>query len=178
MIIVKGQGATAAELPIGPQAARTYFADVPSFLNKIEAVSGVKALGRPGTYLITHHPMGALNYMVVMVSCAEATWHDGGLSLRPLDFDTDQVKCDHPVVKGYIESDLVLAPRASDKTYADFRFDVRVELPIKGAITLLPRPLVQATADGIMSLRVSMVVKSLFNAVAADLRLGSASGVA
>ena len=173
MIIVKGQGATATELPLDRAAARAYFEDVPAFLTKIEAVATVKPLGRPGAYLVLHHPMGGLGYSVVMAACCQVTWHEGGMHLRPLDFDAEQVKSEHPVVKGYIQSDLRLAERPADATWADFSFEVTVEVPVPGLLALVPRGLLQATADGIMQLRAGMVVESLFRQVLADFELPS-----
>ena len=144
---------------------------MPAFLRKIEAVATIKPLGRPGAYMVIHHPVGGLGYSVVMVACLQVEWHEGGLHLRPLDFDAEQVKCEHPVVKGYIQSDLRLAERAQGATWADFGFEVTVEIPIPAVLRLVPRGLVQATADGLMQLRAGMVVESLFRKVLEDLKL-------
>ena len=114
MIRISGRGATQSELPLGLAGARTYFQDVASFLDKIEAVNTVKPLGRPGAYLISHHAVGALNYKVVLVTCMQAEWHEGGMRLIPLDFDTDKLKYDYPVVKGFSEGELKLAELPSD----------------------------------------------------------------
>jgi hypothetical protein len=171
MIMVSGKGSTASELPIGLSASRDYFADISAFLLKIEAVDKVKPLGRPGAYLVTHHPVGGLNYHVVMVSCMQSEWHEGGMRLRPLDFETDQIKCEHPVVKGFIEADLSLADRGLDKTSVEFQFSVGVELPLVGGLRMLPRPLVRATADGIMNFKVGLIIQSLFRKVLDDFSL-------
>lgn len=173
MIVFKGQGATASELPIGLAGARTYFEDVTAFLNKIEAVQAVKPLARPGAFLVTHHPVGGLGYMVAMAACLQAEWDEGGMRLVPLDFDMAQVKSEHPVVKGFIEAALALEPRAGDRTGVDFGFDLSVEVPLPGALRMLPRGLVQVTGDGIMSAQVRLVVQSLFRKVMEDFRLGA-----
>ncbi len=171
MIIVRGQGATAAELPIGSAAAKTYFGDVPAFLRKIESVDGIRPLARPGTYLLTHHPMGGFGYEVVMAACLEATWQGDHMRLAPLDFDREKVVSPHPVVKGFIEGELRLAEPRPDATAAEFGFSVTVEVPVPGVLRLVPSALLQSTADGIMGYRAGLVVRCLFEKVLADFRL-------
>jgi hypothetical protein len=167
MIKVSGRGATSSELPIDLAAARDYFQDAQGFLSKIEAVKTVKPLARPGAFLITHHAVGGLNYKVALVTCIQIDWHETGLTLAPLDFDADKVPCDVPVVKGYSDGALELLDRG-DRTGVDFKFTMEVELPLKGALTVIPRPVVQATADGIMQFEVKRTVANLFRMVQAD----------
>lgn len=172
MLTIKGQGATGSELPIGMDRARTYFFDeLEGFLRKIEAVDTIKPLSRPGAYLITHQPMGGLSYMVVMVACLQAEWHPGGMRLSPLDFDLEKVKSDHPTVKGFITGDLQVFEREPGSIEVAFKFGVDVELPLRGALRLLPQPLIQATGDGIMGFRTQQVVKNLFQKVLEDFQL-------
>lgn len=174
MIIVRGRGATAAELPIGPAAAKDYFGDIPAFLRKIEVVDGIRPLARPGTYLLTHHPMGGFGYEVVMAACLEAAWQGDHMRLAPLDFDLEKVASPHPLVKGFIEGELRLAEPRQDATAAEFAFAVTVEVPIPGVLKLVPGSVLQATADGIMGLRVGGVVRSLFQKVLDDFQLTQA----
>ena len=171
MIICKGQGTTAAELPIGAEAARRYFDDAPAFLRKIEAVDGIRPLGRPGAYLLTHHPVGGFGYEVVLAACLQITWEGPTRTMAPLDFDLHKVASPHPVVKGHIEGALVLDERHPGRTRADYRFAITAEIPVPGVLALVPRPLLQATADGIMTLKSGLVVRSLFEKVLADFRL-------
>lgn len=172
MIRVSGRGATSSELPIHLAAARDYFQDAVGFLHKIEAVDTVKPLSRPGAFLITHHAVGGPSYKVVLVTCMQVTWHETGLTLAPLDFDADKVPCDHPIVKGYSDGALDLRDRG-ERTGVDFKFTMDVELPIKGALGLIPRPVVQATAEGIMQFEVKRTVQNLFRAVQADFATAS-----
>lgn len=167
MIRVSGRGATSSELPIDLAAARQYFQDAAAFLYKIEAVKTVKPLARPGAFLLTHHAVGGLNYKVALVTCMQIAWHETGLTLAPLDFDADKVPCEVPVVKGYSDGALDLLERG-ERTGVDFKFTMEVELPLKGALTVIPRPVVQATADGIMQFEVKRTVQNLFRAVHAD----------
>lgn len=171
MIICRGQGSTAAELPIGVDAACAYFADATAFLRKIEAVDGIRPLGRPGAYLITHHPVGGFGYEVVMAACLQIAWDGPIMTMAPLDFDLAKVATPHPVVKGYIEGRLALDERQPGHTRAAYRFGVTVEIPVPGVLSLVPRPMLQATADGIMTLKSGLVVRSLFEKVLADFRL-------
>lgn len=177
MIICRGQGTTAAELPIGAEAARTYFDDATAFLRKIEAVDAIRPLGRPGAYLLTHHPVGGFGYEVVMAACLQITWDGTTMTMAPLDFDLAKVASPHPVVKGYIEGELALAERRPGRTQADYRFAVTVEIPVPGVLTLVPRPMLQATADGIMTLKSGLVVRSLFGKVLADFRLAAEEAI-
>jgi hypothetical protein len=167
MIRVSGRGTTSSELPIDLAAARLYFQDAVAFLDKIEAVDKVKPLSRPGAFLITHHAVGGLNYKVVLVTCMQVDWHETGLTLSPLDFDADKVACEYPIVKGYSDGALDLIGRG-DRTAVDFKFTMEVEIPIVGALKIIPRPVVQATADGIMQFEVKRTVQNLFRAVQSD----------
>ncbi|MDB5097863.1 MAG: hypothetical protein JWM80_2284 [Cyanobacteria bacterium RYN_339] len=167
MIRISGSGATTSELPITLEAARLYFQDTAMFLDKIEAVDVVKPLARPGAFLITHNPVGGLNYKVVLVTCLQAEWHEGGLRLVALDFDLDKISCPFPTVKGFSESQLDLVPRG-ERTGLDFKFKMDIELPLAGALKFLPRPIVQATADGIMQFEAGRVVRNLFTKVLSD----------
>ncbi|MNS15655.1 hypothetical protein D3C72_472930 [compost metagenome] len=173
MILLTGRGDTAAELPIGLEEARMYFQDVPAFLRKIEAVDTVKPLSRPGAYLVTHHPVGGLGYTVRMVACMQADWDAGGMVLRPLDFDLDRLAPgDHPAVKGMVQADLRLTGPEPQRTAAAFGFSLTVELPVPSMLNLVPRSLIQATGDGIMSFQTGITVQGLFNKVMADFKLG------
>ncbi|MFN3430794.1 MAG: DUF1997 domain-containing protein [Candidatus Sericytochromatia bacterium] len=172
MILLQGRGDTAAELPLALEDARLYFQDVPAFLRKIDAVDEVKPLSRPGAYLVTHHAVGGLGYMVRMVACMQADWDAGGMILRPLDFDLDRLAPgDYPAVKGMVQADLRLSAPVPDRTAAAFGFSLTVELPIPSMLRLVPRSLVQATGDGIMSFQTGLTVQGLFNKVMADFRL-------
>lgn len=175
MITLKGLGSTAADLPIDYLGARAHFADVPSFLAKIAAMDTIRPLSRPGVYLITHHPMGGLSYQVRMVACMQTSWDESGLRLSPLDFDVEKVKCDLPVVKGFIDGHLRFDTRQPVLTNVALDFSVTVEVPIPPVLKLIPRPLVQATGDGIMNIQIGMVVASLFRKVMDDFKLTATS---
>ena len=176
MITVRGQGQTAAELPVARAAARTYFADVPAFLRQIEAVDGVKPIAGGAAYLITHHPVGGFGYEVVVVAVLEHVWDGHQMRLVPRDFDLDKVKGPHAQVKGFIEGTLTLDERAADRTAAAFSFALTVEIPVPGVLSLVPRPLLQTTADGLMTLKSGLVVRSLFQKVLADFQLPANAG--
>ena len=177
MIQLKGLGQTAGQLPIGLDEARTYFEDVPAFLRKIDAVDTIKPLSRPGAYLVTHHAVGGLGYQVAMIACLQIEWHAGGMRLRPLDFDLDKVPSPHPTVKGFIEGDLALSARGERLTAAEFGFKVAIDLPIPGMLQLVPRPVIQATGDGIMGVQTNLVVQSLFRKVMDDFALNPSVAV-
>jgi hypothetical protein len=174
MILLKGKGQTTGQIPLGLAAARTYFEDLPAFLGKIEAVDSVKPLTRPGAYLVIHHPMGAMSYQVAMVACLQAEWHAGGMRLSPLDFDLDKVASPHETVKGFVEGELKLIERHDALTAAEFGFSVSIELPIPPVLSLVPRPMIQATGDGIMNLQTGLIVQSLFRKVMDDFALTAA----
>lgn len=167
MLRISGQGKAGTDLPVDLAAARTYFEDVTAFFAKIEAIATVKPLARAHTYLITHHPVGGLDYRVVVITCMQVDWHEGGMRLVPLDFDPPERHQDLPVVKGFTEGDLRLTPEGGGTRVA-FDFSVTVELPIVKVLKLLPRALVQATADGIMGLQVNNTVQTLFRKVQQD----------
>jgi hypothetical protein len=167
MIRISGNGNTSSEIPVDFAAAHLYFQDTVRFLDKIEAVDKVKTLSRPNTYLLTHHAVGGLNYKVVLATCMGVEWHETGLKLVPLDFDHEKIACDYPVVKGFSDGSLDLLDRG-DRTGVDFRFKMDIEIPIAGALKFLPRPVVQATADGIMAFEVNRTVRNLFSAVLKD----------
>lgn len=172
-IAIKGRGQTASEIPVGLDAAQTYFQDVSAFLHKIDAIETVRPLGRPGAFLSAHHPVGAFDYKVVLVTVMQSTWDEGGMTLAPLDFDAEKHQAAYPVVKGYCDGRLTLREVSPGRTAVAFKFETKLDLPIEGLLRFLPKALVQTTGDGIMAFEVNRIVQNLFKKVLDDFSLTS-----
>ena len=170
-IPLKGRGQTASEIPVSLEAAKAYFQDVQAFLHKIDAIETVRPLAKPGAFLSAHHPVGAFDYKVVVVTVLDAVWDEGGMTLKPLDFDADKHQAAHPVVKGFTDGRLTLREVAPGRTAVSFSFEVTIDLPIEGLLRFLPRALVQTTGDGILTFEIGRVVQNLFKKVLDDFAL-------
>lgn len=173
LLTFKGRGTKQGEVPIGLEQALTYFSSVPDFVRKIEDVKTIKELSVPGAYLLTHHPIGGLNYFVTIVAAMQSQATPTGLVLRSLDFDLDKIKSEHQVVKGFIDGELV-ATRVDDRrTAINFYFNMAVEFPVPLAMRLVPQGLITSTADGIMGLKMGIVVSSMYKKVLEDFNLAT-----
>jgi hypothetical protein len=168
MLIIKGTGTKAGELPLGPEKAKEYFQDLSKFITKIEEVDTCKPLKRPNTYLVTHKPIGAMNFYTTVVYCLEAEWTDTGVTFKPLDFEPSQIQSPHMVLKGFVNGGLQLKPVSDEATHVDLVFELNVELPIPPALKLVPQGLVKTTADGIMTMKVAASVESMYKKVLED----------
>jgi hypothetical protein len=173
MLTIKGTGKKAGELPLGLPQAKEYFQDLPGFIAKIEEVDQVKPLKRANTYLVTHKPIGAMNFYTTVVYCLEAEWTDAGITFKPLDFDPEQIKSEHMVLKGFVNGGLKLVPAGDDRTSVDLVFELNVELPIPTVLKFVPQGLVQSTADGIMTMKVAASVESMYSKVLQDFNMVS-----
>lgn len=174
MLIIKGTGTKAGEVPLGqPEALRYFQGDVPEFIKKINEVDTVKPLSRENCYLVTHTPIGAMNYYVTVVYALEAEHTETGMLLKPLDFDTEKIQSPHQVLKGFVEGYLKTHPLADDRTGVDFQFSLAVEFPMPAALSLVPKGLVQTTANGIMTAKVGTTVESMYRKVLQDFNLPS-----
>lgn len=171
MLIIKGTGQKAGEIPAGYDRAREYFSDLAGFIQKIEDVDTVKPLKRPNTYLVTHKPIGAMNFYTTVVYCLESEWTDAGVLLKPLDFDTDQIQSPHTVLKGMVNGNLKIDRTDAERTAVHLTFELAVELPIPGVLKLVPQGLIQSTADGIMTLKVGQAVESMYRKVLEDFNM-------
>lgn len=171
MLIIKGTGLKAGELPAGYDRAREYLQDLPGFIRKIEDVDTIRPLKRENTYLVTHKPIGALNFYTTVVYCMEAIWNEEGVTFNPLDFDTAQIQSPHTVLKGMVTGGLKIAPAGPDRTTVDLRFELAVELPIPGMLKLMPQSLIQSTADGIMTVKVGHAVEVMYKKVLEDFNM-------
>lgn len=171
MLIITGKGQKNGELPAGYDKAREYFADLAGFIQKIEDVDTVKPLKRANSYLVTHKPIGAMNFYTTVVYCLEAEWTDAGVLLKPLDFDTAQIQSQHTVLKGMVNGMLKLDRLADARTGADLTFELAVELPIPGMLKLVPQGMIQTTADGIMTLKVGQAVEVMYRKVLEDFNM-------
>ncbi|MDB5099670.1 MAG: hypothetical protein JWM80_4091 [Cyanobacteria bacterium RYN_339] len=171
ILTIKGTGKKNGEIPVGMAKAKEYFSDLGAFVQKIEDVETVKPLGAPLTYLVTDKPIGAFNYYVTIVSVLVGEWHDKGMTLSSRDFDTDKIKSEHQVLKGFIEGELVLADLGADRTGVDLSFTMTIEFPLPGALRLMPQALVKSTSDGIMSLKMGATVEALYKKVLNDFQL-------
>ena len=171
MLIIKGVGKKAGEIPVGLNEAKDYFSDLPGFIKKISDVDTVRALSVPDSYLVTHVPIGAMNFYTTVVYALRTEWSERGMLLKPLDFDTDKIKSEHQVLKGFVNGELVLDQVAEDRTQAALHFELSVELPVPGMLRLVPQGLIQSTADGIMNVRVGAAVESLYGRVYEDFNL-------
>ena len=171
MLVIKGTGVKGGEMPVGREEALRYFENLPDFIHKIQDVDTVKPLGQPHTYLVTHKPIGALNFFTTVVYVVRGEFTPDGLKLSSFDFDAEKVKSEHPVLKGFVEGMLSLRELAPDRTHAELSFTLRVEFPLTGPLKLAPRQLVQTTADGLMTLKTSSSVNDLYAKVLADFNL-------
>lgn len=171
MLIIKGTGTKSGELPVSRAEALAYFGDLGAFIQKIEDVETVRPLGHAHTVLVTHKPIGALNVFTRVVCALRGEFCETGIQLVPLDFDAEKIKSEHQVLKGFIDGGLVLRELAADRTHAELSFTLRVEFPLPGALKLVPRALVQSTADGVMQMRMASAVNDLYSKVIADFGL-------
>lgn len=169
----KGRGDKAGEIPVGMDEARTYFADLKAFILKIEDVREVKELGRPGAFLVHNHPVGALNFNVDVVWAIQVEPSATGMLIRALDFDLAKAKTANFALKSMVEGELVLSDRGAS-TGVDFWFTFAIETDIPGPLRLIPSGIIQATADGIMNLRVAATVNNLYGKVQEDFKLAPA----
>ncbi|HEY9722661.1 MAG TPA: DUF1997 domain-containing protein [Oscillatoriaceae cyanobacterium] len=170
MLTIKGTGIKAGEVPATHEDALRYFHNVHDFLWKLPDVESVKPLSREHCYLIVIKPIGGLNYYVTVASALEAKPTPKGLELTPLDFDTEKIKSDHQVLKGFVSGGLLTEGKGA-ATSIDFNLKLEVEFPLPGALKLVPRGLIQSTADGIMNLRMGMIVDALHGKVLEDFKL-------
>jgi hypothetical protein len=168
MLVIKGTGKKNGEMPLGLEAAKEYFQDLSKFITKIEEVDQCKPLKRPNTYLVTHKPIGAMNFYTTVVYCMEVEWSETGVVFKPLDFEPEQIKSEHMVLKGFVNGGLNLKPVSADTTAVDLVFELNVELPIPPALKLVPQGLVKTTADGIMTMKVAASVESMYKKVLED----------
>ncbi|MEB3222293.1 MAG: DUF1997 domain-containing protein [Candidatus Sericytochromatia bacterium] len=166
-----GQASKQGQLPIGLTAALGYFEDVKAFIQKIEDVKEIRDLALPRAYMMTHHPMGGLNYHITVVTAIQAETTSSGLVLKALDFDHQKVKSEHQVVKGFIDGRLDARAVSEQQTAIDFAFSLSLEFDVPAALALVPRPLVQATADGLMRLKLGLIVENLYGKVRQDFNL-------
>ncbi|MEB3328866.1 MAG: DUF1997 domain-containing protein [Candidatus Sericytochromatia bacterium] len=158
-------------LPVGLGEALAYFEDVKAFIQKIEDVREVRELSLPRSYLMTHHPMGGLNHYITVATALQAESTPSGLLLKGLDFDPLKVRSEHQVVKGFIDGRLDAHPQGPEETAIDFAFGIALEFEVPAALSLVPRPLIQATADGLMRLKLSLIVDNLYSKVRQDFNL-------
>lgn len=168
MLTITGRGAIDGILPAPQAEALPYFDDLAAFLAKIEDVDTVRPLGQPYTYLVTHRPIGAMNYHVTVAYTLVGTKTDGGFTFGSYDFDHGKIKSEHPVVKGFVDGALKVSPRSEAESHIDLKFELKIELPVPTVLKLVPRGLLQTTADGIMTLKVSTSVDSMHKKVLAD----------
>lgn len=172
MLIIKGVGRQSGEVPVGQAQALEYFqGDMPAFLQKIDDVDKVKPLGKPNAYLMLHKPIGGLNIFTTLVAALEGEMTDHGILLKPLDFDHEKIQSPHMVIKGFIEGHLKTQPVAEDRTMVELDFTLTVELPLPAALKLVPRGLIQSTADGIMTIRLGAAVNQLYRKVLQDFNM-------
>lgn len=170
MLTIKGTGLKAGEVPAPHDEALRYFHNVHDFLWKLPDVESVKPLSRENCYLIVIKPIGGLNYYVTVASALEAKPTPQGLELTPLDFDPEKIKSEHQVLKGFVSG--ALSTRGNgDRTGIDFNLKLEVEFPLPPALKLVPRGLIQSTADGIMNLRMGLIVDALHGKVLEDFKL-------
>jgi hypothetical protein len=120
---------------------------------------------------MTHHPMGGLNHYITVVTALQAESTPSGLVLKALDFDHQKVRSDHQVVKGFIDGRLDACAQGPQATAIDFSFTISLDFEVPTALTLVPRPLIQATADGLMRLKLGLIVENLYAKVRQDFNL-------
>lgn len=166
-----GRASRQGLLPVGMDEALAYFSDVRAFIQKIEDVKDIKDLALPRAYLMTHHPIGALNFHVTFVTALQAEGTDTGLRLKSLDFDHQKIKSEHHVLKGFIDGELVAQARGQAETAVDFNFELSIGFEVPGALALIPKSLIQTTADGLMKLKLALVIENLYGKVRQDFNL-------
>ncbi|MEB3196048.1 MAG: DUF1997 domain-containing protein [Candidatus Sericytochromatia bacterium] len=169
----KGRAARQGEIPVGLADALAYFSDVKAFIQKIEDVKEVRDLALPKAYLMSHHPIGALNYYVTVVTAVQAEPTPSGLRLTGLDFDETKLSSEHQLLKGFIDGALEAREIASGRTALDFFFDISFDFTVQGPLVLVPRPVIQSTADSLLRLKLGVLVENLYQKVVEDFRLSA-----
>lgn len=167
-ISIRGIGKKAAEVPLSLEAARTYFADVPGFLKKIEQVETVRELGRPGAYLVVHKPVGAFHIQATSAYAVQVEHTETGMTFLPLDFDVAALKSPYPVVKGFVEGGLVLKAIGDELVATDLTFVHTADIESGGPLALIPDAMIKATADSVMNMIITATVEAMWRKVQAD----------
>lgn len=167
-ISIRGVGKKAAEVPLGLEAAREYFRDVPGFLKKIDWVETVKELGRPGAYLVIHKAVGAMNFQATSAYAIQVEHTETGMTFLPLDFEVSALKSPHPVVKGFVEGSLVLKPISEQAVATDLTFVHTADIEHNGPLAFVPAPMIKSTADSLMTMIISNTIESMWRKVQAD----------
>lgn len=167
-ISIRGVGKKAAQVPLGMEAAKSYFSDVPGFLKKIDMVETVRELGRPGAYLVVHKAVGVFNIQATSAYAVQVEHTETGMTFLPLDFDVEQLKSPIPVVKGFVEGALVLKPVHENAVATDLTFIHTADIEQSGPIAFVPAGMVKATADNIMTMIIGSTIDSMWRKVQAD----------
>lgn len=167
ILTIKGTGTKAGEVPDNLDNTISYIRKVEDFLWKIPDVETLKPLSRENCYLLINKPIGGMNYYVTVASALQIEPTPDGLVITPLDFDHEKVKSEHQVLKSFVSGYTKLSGQG-DRTSIDFSLTINIDFPMPGALRFVPQGLVQSTADGIMSLRMNMIVDALYQKVLAD----------
>jgi hypothetical protein len=167
-ITIRGVGKKSAQIPLGMEAAKSYFSDVPSFLKKIDMVETVRELGRPGAYLVVHKAFGVFTFQATSAYAIQVEHTETGMSFTPLDFEVSQLKSSIPVVKGFVEGGLVLKAIDDNSVATDLTFVHTADVEQTGPIAFVPAPMLKATADNITSMIIGSTIESMWRKVQAD----------
>lgn len=169
-LIIQGRGTRKGELPISEAEALDYFRDIKAFVAKIQEVEKIEE-GPGGGLLVSHSPLGAMNYFVTLVYNMTCTWHEHGVRFGAAPFDLGAIKSPHQLVKGEVLGHLTTRPIEAKRTEIELEFGLQIDLPIPFALKFVPEALVRTTADGIMTLRVAASVDSMYRKVEQDFGL-------
>jgi hypothetical protein len=167
-IAIRGVGFKAATVPLGLEAARTYFADVPTFLRKIDMVETVRELGRPDAFLVIHKTVGAMNFQATSAYAIQVEHTAHGMTFLPLDFEVAQLKSPHPVVKGFVEGSLKLTPQGENMCATELTFIHTADIDQAGPLAFIPAGMIKTTADGLMTMIIGSTIESMWRKVKAD----------
>lgn len=169
-LIITGRGVRRGELPVGQAEALAYFRDVKAFVAKIQEVERIEE-GPQGSLLVSHRPIGGMNYFVTVVYAMTCDWHEQGVRFGSAPFDLSGMRSPHQLVKGEVSGHLHTQALPNGHTATELDFTLSVALPVPFALKLVPSAVLKTTADGIMSLKVGISVEDMYRKVEEDFGL-------
>lgn len=169
-LTITGRGTRQGELPVSEAEALAYFRDLRGFISKINEVDTIVD-GPQNSLLVSHAPIGGMNYFVTVVYALTGTWHDHGVRFGAADFDIKAMKSAHQLVRGIVTGHLTTKAVDEKRTAIDLDFQLAVDLPVPFALKFVPEMVLKTTADGIMNLKVAASVESMYRKAEQDFGL-------
>jgi hypothetical protein len=160
MLTLTGKATSTTLLPLTLAQAQEESKAIVSILSELSDVAKVTPQGGD-RFFVRLAPVSTLGHSVEVLYVIEYVFENGMFTLKPLDFDLDSIPSEHHTFKAFTSGDIKLEPVSSDQTTIHLDFKVQVELPIKGPMHLIPKPLIQTTGDAVMKLKIENTVKEL-----------------